>query len=80
MAVIEKSIRLVGSKGEKEVACLFDSGSTYSCIKPSLAEKLGVVEELPEPMEFGTAKEKETVVAKERTSLNFHLNGYRFLR
>jgi len=78
MAVIEKGIRLVGSKGEKEVFCLFDSGSTYSCIKPELAEKLGIVELLPEPMEFGTAKEEEKVVAKERISLNFYINGYRF--
>ncbi|MBU1487009.1 retropepsin-like domain-containing protein [bacterium] len=78
MSVIEKSVRLVGSKGEKEVSTLFDSGSTYSCILPELAEKLGILEPLPEPMEFGIAEDEKKVTAKERVSLNFHLNSYRF--
>ncbi|MDI6792391.1 MAG: retropepsin-like aspartic protease [bacterium] len=78
MAVMEKTVRLVGSKGKKEVPALFDSGSTYSCIQPALAKRLGKPEALPEPMEFGTAKKKEKLTATERVSLNFHLNGYRF--
>jgi len=78
MAVIEKPVRLVGSKDSKEVSALFDSGSTYSCIQPLLAKRLEEVVPLPEPMEFETAKEKEKVEAKERVSLNFYLNGYRF--
>ncbi|HAV43392.1 TPA: hypothetical protein DCX15_05190, partial [bacterium] len=78
MAVIEKSIRLMGSKGEKEVIVLFDSGATYSCIKPELAHRLEIVIPLPEPMEFGTAKEEEKVTARERVSLNFYIDGYRF--
>ena len=57
MAVIIKKIRLKGSKGEVEREAIFDSGATYSCIHPKLAERLGAVESLPEPMEFGTAKE-----------------------
>ncbi len=52
MAVIEKVIRLAGSKGAKEVSAIFDSGSTYSCIRPELAKELGITELLPEPMEF----------------------------
>ena len=78
MAVIQKLIRLVGSKGSQEVEAIFDSGSTYSCIHPELAAKLETVLSLPEPMEFGTAKEGEKLQAKERVSLNFYLNGYRF--
>jgi hypothetical protein len=78
MAVIEKFIRLVGSKGEKEISALFDSGSTYSCIQPALAKKLERIVPLPEPMEFGTAKKKEKLVASERVILNFFINGYRF--
>ena len=78
MAVIEKEIRLAGSRGEKELIALFDSGSTYSCIKPGLAEILGRPEPLPEPMEFGTAKEEERVTAKEAVRLNFYIDGYRF--
>jgi len=78
MSIIEKSVRLVGSKGEKEVPTLFDSGSTYSCILPELAEKLGMPEPLPEPMEFGTAEDERKVTAKEAVRLNFHLEGLRF--
>jgi len=78
MAIIEKSIRLVGSKGVKEVLALFDSGSTYSCIQPTLAKQLEKVTQLPEPMEFGTAEKKRKVTAKEAVRLNFYLDGYRF--
>jgi len=78
MAVIQKEIRLVGSKGEKEVLAIFDSGSTYSCIQPQLAEKLGMIESLPEPMDFGTAEEGDKLSATEAIRLNFHLDGYRF--
>ena len=78
MTVIGKEIRLAGSKGERKVAAIFDSGSTYSCIQPELARKLETVLPLPEPMDFGTAKEGESLRAKEAIRLNFYLNGYRF--
>jgi hypothetical protein len=78
MSVLEKSIRLVGSKGETEIVAIFDSGATYSCISPELAEKLEVVVKLPEPMDFGTAEMGRKVIATHRVSLNFYLNGYRF--
>jgi len=78
MAVIQKLIKVAGSKGSEEVIAIFDSGSTYSCIRPDLAKKLEVVLPLPEPMEFSTAKEGETAIATERVSLNFYLDDYRF--
>ena len=37
-----------------------------------------MVDILPEPIEFETAKEGEKVEAKEHLSLIFYLNGYRF--
>jgi hypothetical protein len=78
MAVIQKRIHLVGSKGSREEIAIFDSGSTYSCIQPELAEKLATVEPLPEPMDFATAKEGEALTATARVTLNFYLDGYRF--
>jgi hypothetical protein len=78
MAVIEKKIRLVGSLGKAEERALFDSGSTYSCIHPQLAKRLGVTESLPSPKRFGTAEKGRTVTARERVSLDFRLNGYTF--
>ena len=78
MAVIEKRIKLRGSKGEAEVLAIFDSGSTYSCIKPELAKELGMIEPLPEPIDLGTAKEGESLRAEETIRLDFHIDGYRF--
>ena len=78
MTVLQKPIRLVGSKGEEEVAAVFDSGSTYSCITPELAEKLEVVVKLPEPMEFSTAEKGRKLTTTQRVSLNFYIDGYRF--
>jgi len=56
MSIIEKAIELVGSKGREKVTGLFDTGSTYSCIGKELAEKLGILEPIPQPLEFETAK------------------------
>ena len=78
MAVIIKNVKFKGSKGEAEKEAIFDSGATYSCIHPKLAKDLGIVEALPEPMDFGTAKEGEKVTAEGRVTLNFYINGYRF--
>ena len=78
MAVILKKIKLKGSKGEIEKEAIFDSGSTYSCIHPELAKKLGTIEPLPEPMEFLTEKEDRKVTAKGAIRLNFYIGKYRF--
>ncbi len=78
MAIIEEPVELRGSKGTRQVVALFDSGSTYSCIRPDIARAVAMVEPLPEPMEFGTAKDGETVEAREGVRLNFILQGYRF--
>ena len=78
MAIIEKELRLVGSKGERKVKAIFDSGASYSCITPELAGELGMVEPLPEPMEFGTAEQERKLTTSQRVTLNFYLDGYRF--
>jgi len=78
MAVIEKEIKLVGSKGECERVGLFDSGATYSCIDRDLAEKLETFIPLPSSLPLETAEAGRTVEVKERVTLDFHLEGYRF--
>lgn len=78
MAVIEKQIKLKGSKGEADVLALFDSGATYSRVPAELAEKLATVEPLPEPLEFETAELGRTLKATAHISLFFYLNGDRF--
>ncbi|MEW6684894.1 MAG: retropepsin-like aspartic protease [Candidatus Edwardsbacteria bacterium] len=78
MAGIQKEIELAGSKGKERVIALFDSGSTYSCIRLDIAEKLGIVEHLPEPLTLATAKNGESLEVEERITLDFRINGYRF--
>jgi hypothetical protein len=78
MAIIAKKLKLVGSKGERELDGLFDSGATYSCIERNLAESLAILEKITIPIKFETAEKKRTIVAKEAVRLDFFLNGYRF--
>lgn len=77
MAVIQKTIRLIGSKGSESVPTIFDSGSTYSVILPAWAHRLDTVTPLPEPKKFGTTKDGETLSATERVTLDFEVDGNR---
>lgn len=78
MAIIQKEISLAGSKGERRVLAVFDSGASYSCIQPELATELGLVDRLSKPLDFTTAKEGERLSATETTRLDFYINDYRF--
>ncbi len=77
MGVIINRIKLVGSKGEKKVDGLFDSGASFSFIKEDLASRLGNIDRLPTPLEFETATEGEKVTVKERVVLDFYIEGIR---
>jgi len=76
MAVIEKKIEFRGSKGEAKVLAIFDSGASYSCIQPELANRLGRTEPLPEPKKFGTAEKRRKITAREAVRLDFSINGH----
>jgi hypothetical protein len=78
MSIIQKAIVLEGNKKTEEAQAIFDSGATYSCIQPELAERLETVLKLPQPMEFGTAKNGGQVTAFYRVNLNFYLDDLRF--
>ncbi|MGQ9531909.1 MAG: retropepsin-like aspartic protease [Desulfotomaculales bacterium] len=78
MAIIEKEIELVGSRGRKKVKGLFDSGATYSCISRELATELEILTPLPESISFETAEKGKTLEAREAVRLDFHIDGYRF--
>jgi hypothetical protein len=78
MSAIQKAILLEGNKKTEEVEAIFDSGATYSCIQPELAERLETVLKLPRPLEFGTAKNGERITASSRVNLNFYLEDLRF--
>lgn len=78
MAVIEKKIKLKGSKGEVQLIALFDSGATYSCIQEELAKKLEIFTPLPGMRKFETAKNEVELKAEHAVRLDFYLNDDRF--
>ena len=77
MAVIEKKLKLVGTKGKAEVLALFDSGASYSFIQPELARKQERPVRLTSPRSFGTAKRGHRLTSRERVTLDFALDGLR---
>lgn len=72
--IIKLPVRFKGSRGEKILWSLFDTGSAYSCIREDLAVGLGLLDELPVPMLFETASENNFIRATHRVSVNFELN------
>jgi hypothetical protein len=77
MGVIINRVKLSGIKGEKKVDALYDSGASFSFINKKLAAELGHVEALPKPLEFETANEGDKITVKERTLLDFYIDGIR---
>ncbi len=77
MGVIINRIKLAGSKREKKVDALYDSGASFSFINKKLASSLDIVVALPKPLEFETAKEGDKVVVKEAIRLDFYIEGIR---
>lgn len=77
MGVIINRIKLVGSKGEKKVDALFDSGASFSFINEEISARLGMVDTLPTPMIFETAREGDNIIVDRRVILDFYLDGIR---
>ena len=63
-----------GSKNEKLLFALFDTGSTYSCIREDFAVEIGNLERLPQTRYFGTASEGQYLEVKNGMRLDFEVN------
>ena len=72
--IIRLPLSFIGSKSEEKLYALFDTGSTYSCIREDLAEKMGNLDKLPESMYFGTASENQYLKVDCGMRLNFEVN------
>ncbi len=74
MSVIKLPLNYIGSKGEKNLYTLFDSGANLSCINPDHVEGLETPTKLGRVRRVYTASEGHFIEVKERVSLDFYLN------
>jgi len=72
MGIIRIPLRFTGSKGEKMVYALFDSGATYSCLSTETAHEIETPAKLYEPMRIATASESHSVVVEEAMRADFY--------
>jgi predicted aspartyl protease len=74
MSIIKIPIRYEGSKGEKTLYTLFDSGATFSCIRPDCVEKLAQKEKIRHPKLVATASEDHFIQINHAVRLDFYID------
>jgi gag-polyprotein putative aspartyl protease len=72
--IIKLPLSFKGSKSESTFYALFDTGSTYSCIREDLAEKIGLLDKLSNPKYFETASEDQYLKVENVMHLDFEVN------
>lgn len=70
--IIRIPLRFEGSKGEKNLYALFDSGATYSCISEESVEDLEELLKLHTPLRLSTASAATFMEITHRTTLDFY--------
>ena len=73
MSIIKDPLLFVGSKGEKILYTLFDSGANLSCISPDYVEDIEVPVSLGRVRRIATAAEGHYIEVKHRVSLDFYM-------
>ena len=74
MSIIKHPLLYVGSKGEKTLYTLFDSGANLSCIHPDYIKDLEIPYSLGRIRKLATASEGHYIEIKERVMLDFYIN------
>jgi len=74
MSVIKQPLLYVGSKNEKNLYTLFDSGANLSCIHPESVQDLTLVQPLGRVRRVATASEGHFIEVKEVVRLDFYIN------
>jgi len=74
--VLERDITLVGSRGRRRCRVLFDSGASYSLVRPDIAVAIATPEPLPDPENwvFETAAAGQLMRATHRVGINFRFD------
>lgn len=74
MSVIKLPLLYVGTKGEKHLYTLFDSGANLSCINPDHIHDLETPITIGRTRLLGTASEGHYIEVKERIIIDFYIN------
>ncbi len=74
MSVIKLPLLYAGSKGEKTLYTLFDSGANLSCINPEFIKEFCKTESLGRTRLISTASEGHFIEIKERITLDFYIH------
>jgi predicted aspartyl protease len=77
MSIIKIPLRFEGSKGEKTLYSLFDSGATFSCISFENAVELATLEKMRTPLEIATAARDTYLKIEHAVRLDFYYNDIR---
>ena len=74
MSVIKLPLLYLGTKGEKRLYTLFDSGANLSCINPDYINDLEAPVKLNRTRLLATASEGHYIEVKERITVEFYIN------
>ena len=74
LSIIKLPLLFAGSKGEKFLYTLFDSGANLSCVNPDYVIELGQTGKLGRSRLIGTASEGQYIEVNEAIRLDFYLN------
>jgi predicted aspartyl protease len=74
MSIIKLPLRFEGSKGEKILYSLFDSGANLSCINEEFAMLIANPEAFLHPRRLATASEHHFIEITHRISVDFYIN------
>ena len=74
MSIIKIPVLYAGSKGDKHLSTLFDSGAHLSCINPKFIEELEIPVPLGRIRRLETASIGHYIEVKERVTLDFYID------
>lgn len=73
MSILKIPVLYVGSKGERHLSTLFDSGAHLSCINPEFIEELEIPVSLGRIRRLSTASVGHCIEIKEAVRLDFYI-------
>lgn len=74
MSVLKFPLLFVGSKGEKNLYTLFDSGANLSCVHPDYIQDIADQQHLGRVRKLATASEGHFIEVSYRVVLDFYIN------